>query len=147
MVVRRKTETVPVKFEMVTLLFVALKEQVKQGLEPELGKREAELGKREGKRNWGKGKRNWDQCLKEQVLTTLELCTACIDSSILVMCRQHHRNSYHVGAVCRLLFPFVKYLTTTLAKRSNLKCEWMVTRDGDTRRLLFSTGSRTGALG
>jgi hypothetical protein len=47
MVVRRKTETVPVKFEMVTLLFVALKEQVKQGLEPELGKREAELGKRE----------------------------------------------------------------------------------------------------
>jgi hypothetical protein len=42
--VRRKTETVPVKFEMVTLLFVALKEHVKQGLEPGLGKREAELG-------------------------------------------------------------------------------------------------------
>jgi hypothetical protein len=38
-------------------------------------------------------------------------------------CRVHHRNSYRVGAVCRLLFLFVKYLTTTLAKKSNLKCE------------------------
>jgi hypothetical protein len=65
MVARRKTETVPVKFEMVTLLWP---------------------WRNRSNRDWGKGKRNWDQSLKEQVLTTLELCTACSDSSILVVC-------------------------------------------------------------